>query len=185
MRNLSASIPRSRSHVHLTSAAVNALPSCHLTPCRSGKVSSLPSSLHRHSVASSGTIEARLFWGTCWSKTTRLLNTPIIGIPAVIVDSSWIDMLAGLAKSSICRIPPGFCANEASVASKAPSSALAITPARTTPLIINLPPSPPPPPFRSQPFSLCRFCHRPRSYHLSDRSGYFKELSAADHYLKL
>src|ERR687883_584262 len=31
-------------------------------------------------------------------------------MPAVIVDSSWIDMLAGLAKSSICRTPPDFCA---------------------------------------------------------------------------
>jgi hypothetical protein len=28
----------------------------------------------------------------------------------VIVDSSWIDMLAGAAKSSICSVPPLFCA---------------------------------------------------------------------------
>src|SRR5262245_65984583 len=31
-------------------------------------------------------------------------------MPAVIVDSSWIDIEAGLAKSSICRMPPAFCA---------------------------------------------------------------------------
>src|SRR6516164_2442884 len=50
MRNLSLPVPIRRSHVHLTSAAVNGLPSCHLTPWRSGKVSSLPSSLHSHLV---------------------------------------------------------------------------------------------------------------------------------------
>ena len=48
MRSLSLPVPISRSQVHLTSAAVKGLPSCHLTPWRSGKVSSLPSSLHSH-----------------------------------------------------------------------------------------------------------------------------------------
>src|SRR6185295_6687902 len=110
-RNLSAATPRSRSQVHLTSAAVKGLPSCHLTPGRSGKVSSLPSSLHDQPVARSGTIDLILFCATCWSKTTRLLKTPIIGMPAVIVDSSWIDIDAGLAKSSICKMPPDFCAS--------------------------------------------------------------------------
>jgi len=41
---------------------------------------------------------------------TRLLNTPIIGPRAAIVDSSWIDMLAGLSPEGIRRIPPGFWA---------------------------------------------------------------------------
>src|SRR6516162_9923652 len=50
MRSLSLPVPIRRSQVHLTSAAVNGLPSCHLTPWRSGKVSSLPSSLHSHLV---------------------------------------------------------------------------------------------------------------------------------------
>src|SRR5436190_1896099 len=41
---------------------------------------------------------------------TRLLNTPIIGPSVDIVDSSWIDMLAGLSRWGIRRMPPGFCA---------------------------------------------------------------------------
>src|SRR5829696_7673173 len=48
-------------------------------------------------------------------------------MPAVIVDSSWIDIEAGLAKSSICRTPPDFCARTGPVmhdpASKAPAAA--------------------------------------------------------------
>src|SRR4051812_994693 len=40
----------------------------------------------------------------------RLLKTPIIGPRVAIVDSSWIDMLAGLVISGILRTPPDFCA---------------------------------------------------------------------------
>ena len=50
------------------------------------------------------------------------MNTPIVGITAVIVDSSWIDMLAGLAKSGICKMPPDFCANAVPVRRGATSS---------------------------------------------------------------
>ena len=57
MRSFSLDLPCSRSQVHLTSLAVNGLPSCHLTPWRNGKVSSVPSSLHDQPVARSGTIE--------------------------------------------------------------------------------------------------------------------------------
>src|SRR6516225_11236075 len=64
-RSLSLPVSISKFQVHLTSAAVNDLPSCHLTPWRSGKVSSLPSSFHSHLVATSGTIESRLFCATC------------------------------------------------------------------------------------------------------------------------
>src|SRR5437764_530253 len=64
-RSLSLPLSINRSQVHLTSAAVNGLPSCHLTPWCKGKVSSLPSSLQLHPVASSGTIELRLFCATC------------------------------------------------------------------------------------------------------------------------
>src|SRR6516164_6946346 len=39
---------------------------------------------------------------------TRLLNTPIIGRLVTSVDSSSIDMLAGLSKWPILRIPPCF-----------------------------------------------------------------------------
>src|ERR1700730_12438277 len=44
-RSLLFALPSSRSQVHLTSAAVNGLPSCHLTPWRNAKVSSVPSSI--------------------------------------------------------------------------------------------------------------------------------------------
>src|SRR4051812_6269518 len=99
------------SHVHLTSFAVNGLPSCHLTPGRSLKVSDLPSSVVLQLSARSGTIDDRLFCGTCWSNITRLLNTPIIGPSTAIVDSSWIDMLAGLVISGIRNVPPCFSAS--------------------------------------------------------------------------
>src|SRR5215469_18472404 len=97
-RSFSLDLPVSKSQVHLTSAAVKGLPSCHLTPCRKRKVSCFPSSLVAQSVARSGRIVARLFCATCWSYMTRLLNTPIIGIAVEFVPSSRIDMLAGLSR---------------------------------------------------------------------------------------
>src|SRR5690242_20645769 len=96
-RNLSADFPVSRSHVHLTSAAVNGLPSCHLTPSRSLNVSVVPASSQLQLVAKSGLIVSKLFCAICWSNRTRLLKIAIIGPSATIVDSSWIDMLAGLS----------------------------------------------------------------------------------------
>src|ERR1700738_3850258 len=63
-RSFSADLPVSRSQVHLTSLAVNGLPSCHLTPGRNGRVSSVPSSFHDQPVARSGTIDAMLFFAT-------------------------------------------------------------------------------------------------------------------------
>src|ERR671939_118251 len=90
-RSFSAARPVSRSQVHLTSAAVKGLPSCHLTPLRKRKVSAVFASSHDHSVARSGRIVSLLDCGTCWSYSRRLLNTPIIGMTAEIVDSSWID----------------------------------------------------------------------------------------------
>src|SRR6266700_2398541 len=109
-RSFSSVLPATRSHVHFTSFAVNGLPSCHLTPWRSGKRSSVPSSLHDQPVARSGTIDSMLFCATCWSKTTRLLKTPIIGRSAAVVDSSCSDILAGLSKWESCRMPPAFWA---------------------------------------------------------------------------
>src|ERR1700757_4454773 len=121
-RNFSVDLPVIRSQVHLTSAAVNGLPSCHLTPSRSLKVSSFPSSLHDQLEAKSETIELRVFCGTCWSNITRLLNTPIIGPSTTIVDSSWIDTLAMLVPSGILRTPPDFCAKAGSLAHRPPSA---------------------------------------------------------------
>src|SRR5690242_21582517 len=43
-RSFSLDLPCTRSKVHVTSAAVNGLPSCHLTPSRNLKVSSVLSS---------------------------------------------------------------------------------------------------------------------------------------------
>src|SRR4029077_7366522 len=65
MRSFSLALPLSRSQVHLTSWAVNGLPSCHLTPWRKGKVNSVPSSFEDQLVASSGTIDRMLFCATC------------------------------------------------------------------------------------------------------------------------
>ena len=110
-RSFSADLPAIKSQVHLTSLAVNGLPSCHLTPGRSLKVNSLASSLQAQLRARSGTIDSRLFCFTCWSNMTRLLKTPIIGPSTAIVDSSWIDMLAGLVIAGIRRMPPDFCAS--------------------------------------------------------------------------
>jgi hypothetical protein len=60
-------------------------------------VSWVPSSLHAHAVASSGTIDWRLTCLTFWSNNVRLLNTPIIGPTAKMVASSKMDMVAGLS----------------------------------------------------------------------------------------
>ena len=121
--------------MHFTSLAVNGLPSCHLTPWRNGRVSSVPSSFHDQPVARSGTIDPMLFCGTCWSNITRLLKTPIIGRLTAPVASSCIDMLAGLSKCDICKTPPDFCANAAAATSRAASSALAAKHDRGLPII--------------------------------------------------
>src|SRR5260370_4420922 len=92
-RSLSLALPSSRSQVHLTSAAVNGFPSCHLTPRRSLKVSCLPSSSQAQLSARSGTTEARLFCRTFGSKVTRLLKTPIIAPCQNTVPSSKRDIL--------------------------------------------------------------------------------------------
>src|SRR6266403_25258 len=54
---------------------------------------------------------------------TRLLKTAIIGPSETIVDSSWIDMLAGLSPWGILRMPPDFCATAAPDAAASASTA--------------------------------------------------------------
>src|SRR5207302_23142 len=110
MRNVSLALAVNRSQVHLTSLAVKGFPSCHRTPSRNAKVSSVPSSFHDQLVASSGTIVSGRFCFTCWSYRTRLLKTPIIGRVATTVASSWIDIEAGLSIMYSRRMPPDFCA---------------------------------------------------------------------------
>jgi hypothetical protein len=61
---------------------------------------------------------------------TRLLNTPDIGRLTACVDSSSGDMLAGLSKCPILRMPPGFWANAALAVDNASSSVAAAASAR-------------------------------------------------------
>src|SRR5690348_8864027 len=56
---------------------------------------------------------------------TRLLKTPIIGPSAAIVDSSWIDIEAGLVTNGMRRMPPYFSALAAAVPVAASISATA------------------------------------------------------------
>ena len=122
-RSFSLPRPSSMSQVHLTSAAVKGLPSCHLTPWRSLNVSAVPSSFQAQLSASSGRIASKLFCAMCWSNRTRLLKTDIAGVTAKRVDSSWIDMLAGLLLAGMRRIPPDFCARALGPANAPASSA--------------------------------------------------------------
>src|ERR1043165_2800803 len=82
--------PVSRLKVHSTSLAVNSQPSCHLTPWRSLKVSSVLSSFQLHDSARSGTIDFSLFCATLGSNTTRLLKIGMKGTIAAGENSSWI-----------------------------------------------------------------------------------------------
>src|SRR5665213_413791 len=66
LRNLSFDFSWIRSKVHLTSAEVNGLPSCHLTPCRSLKVSVFLSPLQAQLSARSGTMVSMLFCAMLW-----------------------------------------------------------------------------------------------------------------------
>src|SRR5690349_15187622 len=63
LRNVSASLPSSLFHVHCTSLAVNGLPSCHLTPWRSLKVSLVLVVSQLQLSARSGTIVSTEFTG--------------------------------------------------------------------------------------------------------------------------
>ena len=98
LRNVSRSLPCSLSQVHFTSLAVNGLPSCHLTPCRSLNVSLVLLSSQLQLSARSGTIVSMLLDFLCWSNSTRLLNRPMNGITVEIVASSWIEALGGLSR---------------------------------------------------------------------------------------
>ena len=126
-RSLWLDLPVSRSQVHLTSSAVKGFPSCHLTPSRNGKVSSVPSSLHDQPVARSGTIDCTLFCFACWSNITRLLNNPIVARAGTPSASSCIDRLGGESRACTRKIPPCFCANAAAEPKITASDAPTIT----------------------------------------------------------
>src|SRR6266700_2064949 len=71
---------------------------------------------------------------------TRLLKIPIVGPCDAPVASSSIDMLGGLSKSYILRMPPAFCANAASPAAAASSNAAAAaSPRRCPPIFCSSP----------------------------------------------
>src|SRR6185437_11602274 len=103
--------PASASQVHFTSAEVKGLPSCHLTPWRSLKVSFVLSAFQAQLSARSGTIWSGLLTFSWGSKTTRLLNTAMKGWFTEIVVSSWIEALGGLSRWEIRSVPPCFWAN--------------------------------------------------------------------------
>ena len=77
LRSFALLLPSTSSQVHLTSAEVNGLPSCHSTPWRSLKVSSVPSPFQLQLSARSGTMVSRLFFATSCLYMTRLLKTPM------------------------------------------------------------------------------------------------------------
>jgi hypothetical protein len=62
---------------------------------------------------------------------TRLLKTPITGCKAARVDSSRIDIEAGLSKCDSLRMPPGFCASAALPAPSPSSNAAAVATPRS------------------------------------------------------
>src|ERR1700722_2481868 len=90
-------LPISIRQVHCTSLAVNGLPSCHMTPCRSLKVSLVLVASHDQLSARSGITVSRLSCALCGSNTTRLLNTAANGITEAMVDSSISEVLGGLS----------------------------------------------------------------------------------------
>src|SRR5439155_1042198 len=93
------------------------------------KVNSLPSSLHDQLVARSGMTDCRLVCATSCLYMTRLLKTCIAGCNAARVDSSRIDIEAGLSKCERRRTPPDFCADTGPPA----PSAITITTAEANP----------------------------------------------------
>src|SRR5882724_5038463 len=113
--SLSRARPVSRLKVHSTSLAENSQPSCHLTPRRSLKVSSVLSSFQLHDSARSGRIDLSLFCGTLGSNTTRLLKIGMNGTTVEGLLSSWIEALGGLSRWNMRRMPPVFCAYAASL----------------------------------------------------------------------
>src|SRR5262249_14369370 len=70
---------------------------------------------------------------------TRLLNTPIIGRKAAPVASSCSDMLAGLSKNEILRMPPAFWANAPSAVASAITIAATVAAARSFQIMNFLP----------------------------------------------
>ena len=70
---------------------------------------------------------------------TRLLKTPIIGPSTAIVDSSWIDMLAGLVISGIRNVPPGFWASAGETAAAQLSAMNPAAQRRQRKSIVHLP----------------------------------------------
>src|SRR5262245_29464008 len=123
MSSFSSPLPITASNVHLTSALVKGLPSCHLTPWRSLKVSRVLSAFHDQLSANSGTILSGLLRFSLGSKNTRLLNAAMNGWLTEIVDSSWIDALGGLSRWEMRSVPPCFCADAGTAATRATQTA--------------------------------------------------------------
>src|ERR1700761_5867522 len=87
--------PISIRQVHCTSLAVNGVPSCHLTPCRSLKVSLVFVASRDQLSARSGMIVSRLSWVFAGSNRTRLLKIAAKGVTEAMVDSSSSEVEGG------------------------------------------------------------------------------------------
>src|SRR5258708_31957142 len=98
MRSLSLALPCSNSQVHLTSLAVNGLPSCHLTPSCNLNVNFVLLGSHDQLDARSGTTVSALSCDFAGSNITRLLKTGMNGILTDTVASSRIEALGGLSR---------------------------------------------------------------------------------------
>src|SRR5216684_4130728 len=90
-------LPISIRQVHCTSFAVNGLPSCQLTPCRSLKVSLVLVESHAQLSARSGITVSIVSCTLAGSNTTRLLNTAENGVTVAMVDSSSSEVEGGLS----------------------------------------------------------------------------------------
>jgi len=78
-----------------------------LTPLRSENVSVFPSSLHFQLSARSGTMPSRLFLPLVLVEHDKVVEHPPSSASTTeIVPSSWIDMLAGLSRWVMRRMPP-------------------------------------------------------------------------------
>src|SRR5688572_29804771 len=97
LKSRTSFLPMIIRQVHCTSFAVNAVPSCHFTPCRSLKVSFVLVGSHDQLSARSGTTVSMLSCTLDGSNVTRLLKTAENGVTDEMVDSSCSEVLGGLS----------------------------------------------------------------------------------------
>ncbi len=97
LKSWTSLLPMIIRQVHCTSLAVNGAPSCHLTPCRSLKVSLVLVESHDQLSARSGITVSMLSCTLKGSNATRLLNTAANGVTEAMVASSCSEVEGGLS----------------------------------------------------------------------------------------